>query len=162
MTLPTRKIGPFTVSAIGLGCMNLSHAYGVPSTAEEGAALLNRALDLGYDHLDTASIYGEGNNELLIAEALKGRRDEYFLASKCGIVVDGAKRGVDCSPAAITQAVKAYGRVAARQPAPRASAPNAIASATPDASIVTRRSPFQPQAGSASPPSAAPIRPSLR
>jgi aryl-alcohol dehydrogenase-like predicted oxidoreductase len=86
--------------------MNLSWAYGTPPSREDGIKLLNRALDLGYDHLDTASIYGEGKNEELIAEALKGRRDAFFLASKCGIVVDGAKRGVDCSPAAIERVLE--------------------------------------------------------
>ena len=52
-----------------------------------------RALDLGYNHLDTARIYGGGQNEALIGEALKGRRNEFFLASKCGITVDGPRRG---------------------------------------------------------------------
>ena len=81
--------------------MNLSWAYGTPPSHEDALTFLNRALDLGYNHLDTASIYGAGKNEALIAEALGSRRDEFFLASKCGIVVDGARRGVDCSPAAI-------------------------------------------------------------
>ncbi|MBO9498967.1 MAG: aldo/keto reductase [Novosphingobium sp.] len=89
------------VHPVGLGCMNLSWAYGTPPSREDGIKLLQRALDLGYDHFDTASIYGEGHNEELIAEALKGRRQQFFLASKCGIVVDGPKRGVDCSPASI-------------------------------------------------------------
>ena len=73
--------------------------------AEEGAALLGRALDLGYNHLDTARIYGAGQNEALIGETLKGRRGEFFLASKCGITVDGPRRGVDCSPQAIAEAI---------------------------------------------------------
>ena len=100
-----RKIGPFEVSPVGLGCMSLSHAYGTPPDPEHSRALLNRALDLGYDHLDTARIYGAGKNEALIGEALKGRRSEFFLASKCGIVVEGPKRGVDCSPEAIRTAI---------------------------------------------------------
>jgi aryl-alcohol dehydrogenase-like predicted oxidoreductase len=91
---------------VGLGCMNLSWAYGTPPSAEEGAAFLNHALDLGYDHLDTARIYGAGKNEALIGEALKGRRQQFFLASKCGITVDGPKRGVDCTPDAISAAVE--------------------------------------------------------
>ena len=62
----TRRIGPFAVSPIGLGCMNLSHAYGVPPDAETGARLLNAALDLGYTHLDTAALYGFGANETLV------------------------------------------------------------------------------------------------
>jgi aryl-alcohol dehydrogenase-like predicted oxidoreductase len=105
MTISTRTIAGTELHPVGLGCMNLSWAYGTPPSAEDGARLLNRALDLGYNHLDTARIYGGGRNEALIATALKGRRKEFFLASKCGIVVDGPKRGVDCSPAAIAEAV---------------------------------------------------------
>jgi aryl-alcohol dehydrogenase-like predicted oxidoreductase len=101
-----RSLAGRPVHPVGLGCMNLSWAYGTPPSREDGIKLLNRALDLGYDHLDTASIYGDGKNEELIAEALKGRRDGFFLASKCGIVVDGARRGVDCSPAAITRVLE--------------------------------------------------------
>ncbi len=105
MTSTTRTIAGTELHPVGLGCMNLSWAYGTPPSPEEGAALLARALDLGYNHLDTARIYGGGKNEALIGETLKGRRGEFFLASKCGIVVDGPKRGVDCSPQAIDTAV---------------------------------------------------------
>lgn len=97
----TRTIAGRALHPVGLGCMNLSWAYGSPPPREDAIRLLNRALDLGYNHLDTASIYGDGANEELIAEALKTRRNEFLLASKCGILVDGARRGVDCSPAAI-------------------------------------------------------------
>ena len=86
--------------------MNVSWAYGAPPPAQEAARLLHRALDLGCNHLDTARIYGSGQNEALIGETLKGRRNEFFLASKCGITVDGPKRGVDCSPAAIEAAIE--------------------------------------------------------
>jgi aryl-alcohol dehydrogenase-like predicted oxidoreductase len=78
--------------------MNVSWAYGTPPGHDESVALLRQALDLGYNHFDTARIYGLGQNEALLAEALEGRRDEVFLASKTGIVVDGPRRGVDCSP----------------------------------------------------------------
>jgi aryl-alcohol dehydrogenase-like predicted oxidoreductase len=64
--LPVRQLGPLSVSAIGLGCMNLSHAYGVPPSPEDGTKLLNRALDLGITFLDTAALYGGGDNERLI------------------------------------------------------------------------------------------------
>ena len=97
MTVQTRTIAGTELHPVGLGCMNLSWAYGTPPSPEEGARLLDRALDLGYNHLDTARIYGGGKNEALIGETLKGRRSEFFLASKCGIVVDGPKRGVDAS-----------------------------------------------------------------
>jgi aryl-alcohol dehydrogenase-like predicted oxidoreductase len=97
----TRTIAGRALHSVGLGCMNLSWAYGTPPSKADAIELLNRALDLGYDHLDTASIYGEGGNEELIAEAIGHRRNEFFLASKCGIVVDGPRRSVDCSPEAI-------------------------------------------------------------
>jgi aryl-alcohol dehydrogenase-like predicted oxidoreductase len=89
------------VNPIGLGCMSLSWAYGVPPGEDYAVDLLNRALDLGYDHLDTANIYGLGHNETLLGKALRGRREEFFLATKTGIVVDGPNRGIDCSPEAI-------------------------------------------------------------
>ena len=101
MPVGMRAIGGRTVNPIGLGCMNLSWAYGTPPPEEECIALLNRALDLGCDHLDTANIYGGGANEKLLAKGVMHRRSEFLLASKCGIVVQGERRGVDCSPAAI-------------------------------------------------------------
>ena len=81
MTDRTRTIAGRALHPVGLGCMNLSWAYGTPPSPEEGARLLARALDLGYDHLDTARIYGAGGNEALIGETLRGRRSEFFLAS---------------------------------------------------------------------------------
>lgn len=96
-----RSIAGKPVNPIGLGCMSLSWAYGVPPGDEYGAKLLNRALDAGYNHLDTANVYGLGHNETLLGQALKGRRDQFFLATKMGIVVDGPSRGIDCSPEAI-------------------------------------------------------------
>jgi aryl-alcohol dehydrogenase-like predicted oxidoreductase len=100
-----RKLGPFMVESVGLGCMSLSYAYGNPPADAEGEALLHRALDLGYDFLDTAALYGVGHNETLIGRALKSRRDKFVLASKCGIrlgdggikaprVLDGSRAGV--------------------------------------------------------------------
>jgi aryl-alcohol dehydrogenase-like predicted oxidoreductase len=65
--------------------MNLSHAYGEPPDPATAARVLRRALDLGYDHFDTAALYGFGANETLVGEALAGRRDQVFLASKCGM-----------------------------------------------------------------------------
>jgi aryl-alcohol dehydrogenase-like predicted oxidoreductase len=78
--------------------MSLSWAYGTPPTTEEGVRLIHRAIDLGYRHFDTARLYGLGANELLLAKALQGRRDQVFLASKMGIIVDGASRRIDCAP----------------------------------------------------------------
>lgn len=107
MTLPTRTIGPFQVSAIGLGCMNLSHAYGEKPDPADAEALLNRALDLGITLLDTAALYGFGENERLVGRAIGHRRGEYTLASKCVLDVIDGKRGLDGSPAAIARTLDA-------------------------------------------------------
>ncbi len=80
-----RQLGPFTVSAIGLGCMNLSHAYGAPVSAEQGEKVLLAALDAGVTLFDTAALYGFGANETLVGRVLKSRRHEFTLASKCGM-----------------------------------------------------------------------------
>lgn len=101
-----RRIGEQLVNPIGLGCMSLSHAYGTPPSPDDGARLLHRALDLGYDHLDTARIYGAGKNEALIGETLHRRRNAFFLASKTGIIIDGDKRRIDCRPATIIAAIE--------------------------------------------------------
>ncbi|MGX7894145.1 aldo/keto reductase [Tsuneonella sp. HG222] len=102
-----RTIAGKSLHPVGLGCMNLSWAYGTPPGEAECVALLNRALDVGYDHLDTANIYGGGKNEELLRRAVMHRRDEFFLASKVGIVVEGPRRGVDCSPEAIANSLDA-------------------------------------------------------
>ncbi|MXX17691.1 MAG: aldo/keto reductase [Gammaproteobacteria bacterium] len=81
----SRKLGPFSVSAIGLGCMNVSSGYGPRPGEDHAGRLFNLALDAGYTFLDTAAMYGMGHNETLIGKYLSHRRDEYTLASKCGI-----------------------------------------------------------------------------
>jgi len=101
--LPTRQIGPFTVSAIGLGCMNLSHAYLPRPEPAAAEALLNHALDAGVTFLDTAALYGFGANEQLLGRAVMHRRNDFVLASKCVLGEIGGKRGLDGSPAAIAQ-----------------------------------------------------------
>lgn len=101
MTLPTRRLGSLDVSAIGLGCMNLSHAYGVPPGEAEGVALLNRALDLGVTVLDTAALYGGGANERLLGKGVMHRRREFTLASKCVLDLRDGHRVLNGSPAAI-------------------------------------------------------------
>lgn len=93
-----RALGPFRVAEIGLGCMNLSHAYGVPPSVDEGRRLLTRALDLGVDFFDTASLYGFGRNEELVGPALKPVRQRITLASKCGMTGIGGKRVIDGRP----------------------------------------------------------------
>ncbi len=107
MTITSRAINGRKTNPIGLGCMSMSWAYGTPPSDADSARLLNRALDAGYDHLDTANIYGNGHNETLIGGALKSRRKEYFLATKMGIVVEGPDRGIDCSPEAIRRNIDA-------------------------------------------------------
>ncbi len=107
MTLPTRALGPLTVSAVALGCMNLSHAYGEPVSDEDGARLLNRALDLGVTMLDTAALYGAGSNERLIGKAVMHRRAEFTLASKCVLDMYDGQRGLDGSPEAIARTLDA-------------------------------------------------------
>jgi aryl-alcohol dehydrogenase-like predicted oxidoreductase len=79
-----RNIGPFEVSAIGLGCMNTSMGYGPRQDDDLSGDLFNAALDNGYSFLDTASMYGMGHNEQLIGKYIAHRRHEYVLASKCG------------------------------------------------------------------------------
>ena len=85
MTVPTRTIGPFTVSAIGLGCMSLSQSYGPPPAREEAAKVLLRSLEMGCTFFDTAAIYGVGHNEELVGEVLGPHRSKFTLASKCGL-----------------------------------------------------------------------------
>ncbi|NMG48620.1 aldo/keto reductase [Azoarcus communis] len=96
-----RKLGPFQVSAIGLGCMNLSHAYGVPPSPEQGAEVLSRALDLGVTHFDTAALYGFGANETLVGKVLSPYRSRFTLASKCGMTGVDGRRVIDGRPETI-------------------------------------------------------------
>ncbi|AUZ06027.1 MULTISPECIES: aldo/keto reductase [Vitreoscilla] len=93
-----RTLADTQVNPIGLGCMNLSHAYGVPPTQSEAQTLLFKALDLGYNHLDTATLYGFGKNETLIGNTLKSQRQQFFLASKCGMGGVDGKRVIDGRP----------------------------------------------------------------
>ncbi|OED38599.1 aldo/keto reductase [Chromatiales bacterium (ex Bugula neritina AB1)] len=97
-----RTIGSLSVSAIGLGCMNMSAGYG-PADDTVSTRLLNEALDQGYTFLDTAEMYGFGHNESLIGNALSSRRNEYVLATKCGL----SKKGFDGSAAGIAQSCEA-------------------------------------------------------
>lgn len=81
----SRKLGPFSVSAIGLGAMNISGGYGSRLSDEDGQKLLAEALDCGYNFFDTSSLYGMGHNETQVGKGLSHRRNEFTLASKCGI-----------------------------------------------------------------------------
>ncbi|MBZ0143097.1 MAG: aldo/keto reductase [Rhodocyclaceae bacterium] len=93
-----RRIGTASVPALGLGCMNLSHAYGTPPSEEAAAALLLRALERGITHFDTAALYGFGRNETLLGKVLKPHRQQIFLASKCGMTGVDGKRVIDGRP----------------------------------------------------------------
>lgn len=94
----TRRLGPFEVGAVGLGCMSLSHAYGTPPPESDAAAVLRRALDLGVTHVDTAALYGFGANERLIGRVLAAERDRIVLASKCGMLGVDGRRVIDGRP----------------------------------------------------------------
>src|SRR5215471_19038502 len=88
----TRRLGPtLEVSAIGLGCMGMSFAYGTPEERDEGESIatLHRALELGVTFFDTAEAYGPYTNEELVARALEGRRDRVVIATKFGFRFDG-------------------------------------------------------------------------
>ena len=101
MKIPRRKLGPqhLEVSAVGLGCMGMSDFYG-PSDEATNLRVLNAALDIGINFLDTADMYGVGANEYLLAKVLKTRREEVVLATKFGIVrgPDGASLGINGTP----------------------------------------------------------------
>ncbi|MDB5023898.1 MAG: aldo/keto reductase [Mucilaginibacter sp.] len=96
------------LSAIGLGCMSMSHAYGVPDDPES-IETLHLALDLGINFWDTADVYGNGKNEELISNVLSTNRDKIFIATKFGFraTPDGKLSTFDGSPAYIKQAVEA-------------------------------------------------------
>ena len=103
--MQNRKLGPFTVSEIGLGGMGLSHGYGDKPDRDTAKAVLNKALDLGVTLIDTAVIYGMGHNEMLVAEAIGHRRGEFTLATKGGIYTKDGQRELDASPARLRQSI---------------------------------------------------------
>ncbi len=96
-----RRIGPFEVAPVGLGCMNLSHAYGTPPSPADAEALLREALDLGVDLFDTAALYGFGANEELVGRVLGPHRSRFMLASKGGMAGVDGKRVIDGRPEAL-------------------------------------------------------------
>lgn len=106
-----RSLGPFRVSSIGLGCMNLSHAYGPAVAFAQAERLLLSALDAGVDFFDTATLYGFGANEELVGRVLGPHRNRFVLASKCGMEgragEDGVKRRViDARPQTLKRQVE--------------------------------------------------------
>ena len=79
--------GKLEVSALGLGCMNISHGYVRPEDIDEaeGIATIQRALDRGVTLLDTAEVYGPFTNEVVVGKAIQGRRDQVVVATKFGL-----------------------------------------------------------------------------
>ncbi|MCJ1888515.1 aldo/keto reductase [Pseudomonas sp. LA21] len=109
--MKTRRLGPQgpSVSAIGLGCMGMSDFYTTGIDEKESIATLHRALELGVTLFDTADVYGPHTNEELLGRALKGKREQIFLATKFGLVRNPdqpASRGADGRPEYVRQAVE--------------------------------------------------------
>ncbi len=107
MSVTPRKLGQDLVYPVGLGCMNFSHGYGPPLDEADAIHLLHEAIDLGYNFLDTATLYGFGNNERIIGKALAEKRHTFLLASKCVLMFEGEKRYIDGRPETITAACDA-------------------------------------------------------
>jgi aryl-alcohol dehydrogenase-like predicted oxidoreductase len=106
--LKTRRLGSsgLEVSAIGLGCMGMSFAYGPASDKKEMISLIRSAVERGVTFFDTAEIYGPFTNEELVGEALAPYRDEVVIATKFGFnIKDGKEAGFDSRPEHIKQAV---------------------------------------------------------
>ncbi|HEX5458528.1 MAG TPA: aldo/keto reductase [Steroidobacteraceae bacterium] len=110
--MQTRRLGRSTlqVSAIGLGCMGLSHSYGQPVEKQQGIALIRAAVDRGVTFFDTAEMYGPFTNEELVGEALAPVRDRVVIATKFGFdidSIDGKQRGLNSRPEHIREVAEA-------------------------------------------------------
>lgn len=105
-----RRLGDLEVSAVGLGCMGMSFAYGTPEERDEGESIatIHRAMELGVTFFDTAEAYGPYANEELLARALQGKRDRVVIATKFGFTFGdkGALTGLDSRPQHIREAVE--------------------------------------------------------
>ncbi len=94
----SRKIGSLECSAVGLGVMNMSMGYGA-ADEKESSELLHHALDVGYTFFDTAHMYGDGHNEKLVGKYLSDKRQQFVLATKCGL----SNAGIDGRPETIVK-----------------------------------------------------------
>lgn len=104
-TIQQRKIGDFSVSALGLGCMGMSANHGPARDTKEMTKLLHRAIELGINHFDTAEIYGPHTNEELLGKALKPYRDKITINTKFGLYYPFGKQMQDSSPKALRRAL---------------------------------------------------------
>src|SRR5687768_4739933 len=101
--LTTRPLGTqgLAVSALGLGCMGMSQAYGTSAERDESESIatIHRAIELGVTLFDTAEVYGPYSNEELLGRALQGRRDRVVIATKFGFKIEnGRMAGLDSRP----------------------------------------------------------------
>ncbi|AUN32632.1 aldo/keto reductase [Niveispirillum cyanobacteriorum] len=96
-----RLLAGRAVRPVGLGCMGMCWAYGPAMGEGDAVRLLHCAIDLGYDHFDTAALYGGGQSETLLGRAVAGRRDRVLIASKVGLFARGVGRGIDGRPETI-------------------------------------------------------------
>lgn len=104
--MKTRKLGDLEVSAVGLGCMGMSHGFGPAADRKEMIALIRRAVELGVTMFDTAECYGPYLNEELVGEALAPFRGGVKIATKFGIQVVDGKQVQDSRPEVIRKSVE--------------------------------------------------------
>ena len=108
--MKTRKLGTLEVTALGVGCMGMSHALGKAMDIDEGAKVLRAAVDMGYTFFDTAKNYGyvgdPHHNEKILGKAFQGMRDKVVIATKCGIRMENGRQVVDGNLAGIRQSLE--------------------------------------------------------